>query len=284
MGPTPFRLNKDVIRIYISCLDELGRGRPTYIDVSAADPTKVIAECGFPVLDIGDVGTFDDNGLMATSIVEVSPDVVYMYYAGFELCEKVRYRIFTGLAISNDGGETFERHSKVPILDRADGEMYFRCGPFVLKEGGVFKLWYIAGDSWTEIDGKRVPVYDLRYQESVDGIDWMPSGKLSMALTDDMEHGFGRPWIVRRGLGYQMYYSIRSRVRGAYCLGYAESDNGIEWTRKDHLMGLDVSNDCVATEAIMYSSVISIDDRTYCFYNGNNFGEHGFAVALLEGR
>jgi hypothetical protein len=31
----------------------------------------------------------------------------------------------------------------------------------------------------------------------------------------------------------------------------------------------------------MYSAVISVGDKTYCFYNGNNFGEQGFAVAEL---
>jgi hypothetical protein len=31
----------------------------------------------------------------------------------------------------------------------------------------------------------------------------------------------------------------------------------------------------------MYSAVISVNAKTYCFYNGNNFGEEGFAVAEL---
>lgn len=282
MGPTPYRLNDDVIRVYLTCLDDKGRGRPGYVDVSSADPTKVLNVSTQPLLDIGEPGTFDDNGMVLLSIVPVDEQTVYMYYAGFELGVNVRYRIFTGLAISNDGGETFARHSRAPILDRSDSERMFRCGCFVIKDGDVYKLWYVAGNDWTELRGKMMPVYDLRYQESADGLKWSDSGTLSMALTGDDEHGFGRPWIVKRDDGtYQMFYSIRRVSFAAYRLGYAESRDGIEWVRRDDDMGLDVSPDGVDSEAIMYSAPIRVGAKTYCFYNGNNFGEQGFCVAEL---
>jgi hypothetical protein len=67
----------------------------------------------------------------------------------------------------------------------------------------------------------------------------------------------------------------------AYRLGYAESNNGINWIRKDEEMGLDVTPGEFDSDAIMYSAVISVGDKTYCFYNGNNFGEQGFGVAEL---
>lgn len=282
MGPTPFRLNGDVIRVFLTCLDDKGRGRPGYVDVSSADPMKVLNVSTQPLLDIGEPGTFDDNGLMVLSLVPVDPRTVYMYYAGFELCVNVRYRIFTGLAISRDGGQSFARYSRAPILDRSDSERTIRGGSFVIKDGAVFKLWYVAGNDWTELRGKMMPVYDLRYQESADGLNWSDSGTLSMALTGSDEHGFGRPWIVKRGDGtYQMFYSIRRVSFAAYRLGYAESRDGIEWIRKDDDMGLDVSQDGVDSEAIMYSAPISVGAKTYCFYNGNNFGEQGFCVAEL---
>ncbi|OYD76187.1 UNVERIFIED_ORG: hypothetical protein BDU10_1259 [Burkholderia sp. CF145] len=282
MGPTPYRLNDDVIRVYLTCLDDKGRGRPGYVDVSSADPTKILNVSRQPLLDIGEPGAFDDNGLMVLSLVLVDAQTVYMYYAGFELCLNVRYRIFTGLAISRDGGETFARHSRAPILDRSDTERTIRGGSFVIKDGDMFKLWYVAGNDWTELRGKMMPVYDLRYQESVDGLRWSDSGTLSMALTGDDEHGFGRPWIVKRDDGtYQMFYSIRRRSFAAYRLGYAESSDGIEWVRKDDDMGLDVSPTGIDSEAIMYSAPISVGKKTYCFYNGNNFGEQGFCVAEL---
>lgn len=282
MGPTPFRLNDGVIRVFITCLDGQGRGRPGYVDVAAQDPTRVLNVSPGSVLDIGQPGTFDDNGLMAISIVKPESNILFMYYAGFEICTHIRYRIFSGLAVSQDGGKTFSRHSRTPILDRTDNELFFRGGPFAMYDEGMFKLWYVAGSKWTSLNGKSMPVYDLRYQESKDGIHWADTGKLSMAITGDDEHGFGRPWIVKRGPNdYQLFYSIRRRSLAAYRLGYAESTDGINWVRKDQEMGLDVSPGGFDSDAIMYSAVISAGDKTYCFYNGNNFGEQGFGVAEL---
>jgi hypothetical protein len=283
--PTPFRLSDDVIRVFVTCRDDQGRGRPGYVDLAASDPTRVLAVSAKPSLAIGTPGAFDDNGVMASSLVEPHPGLLYLYYAGFELCAHIRYRIFTGLAVSHDGGETFLRHSRAPILDRSDEELYFRGGPFVLYDQGVFKLWYVAGSEWLNVAGKSMPIYELRYQESNDGIHWKPAGQSSMQITESDEHGFGRPWVVKQGPNdYQLFYSIRRRSIAAYRLGYAESRDGIIWARKDDQMNLDVSDGGFDSEAIMYSAVMSVGEKTYCFYNGNNFGEQGFGVAVLVDR
>ena len=282
MVPTPFRLNDEVIRVFITCLDNKGRGRPIYVDVAAENPMRVLSVSPCALVDIGRSGTFDDNGVTAVSIVCPEPDTLFMYYAGFELCTHIRYRIFTGLAVSKDGGVTFTRYSHTPILDRTDRELFIRGGAFVMFDENVFKLWYVAGSEWIKIGDKSMPVYDLRYQESKDGIHWADTGKLSMAITGEDEHGFGRPWVVKCGVNdYQLFYSIRRRSLAAYRLGYAESTDGINWIRKDDEMGLDVTPEKFDSDAIMYSSVISVGDKTYCFYNGNNFGEQGFGVAEL---
>lgn len=282
MGPTPFLLTPDVIRVFLTSLDEMGRGRPIYVDVRSDDPTQVINVSTKPLLEIGQPGTFDDNGMMLLSVLRTKSESLFMYYAGFEICTQIRYRIFTGLAESIDMGKNFKRLSSAPVLDRSDSELFFRCGTFSMFDQGRYRLWYVGGKEWTEVSNKQVPVYDLRYLESNDGINWGKSGKVVMNLVDQDEHGFGRPWIIKRGINdYQMFYSIRRRSLEAYRLGYAESTDGINWIRKDSDLGLDVTKGSFDSDAIMYAAVISIGDKTYCFYNGNNFGEYGFAVAEL---
>lgn len=283
MGPTPYPLNSETLRIFITCLDANGRGRVGYVDVSASDPCRILKVCDEPVLDLGDSGCFDDNGVMALSVVEPEPGLLYLYYVGFELCTHIRYRIFTGLATSRDKGRSFQRLKRTPILDRSDDELFFRCGPFVLLDNNVFRLWYVAGSQWTKIGEKPMPIYDLRYQESIDGIQWESKGEIVMPITGIDEHGFGRPWVVKRSNNnYELYYSIRRRSIAAYRLGYATSSNGRNWNRMDHQMGLDVSQDGFDSRAIMYSAIINSGHQTLCFYNGDNFGEFGFAVAVLE--
>ncbi|QDQ88730.1 hypothetical protein FMZ60_14790 [Alcaligenaceae bacterium SJ-26] len=282
IAPTPFLLSPSVIRVFVTVQDPQGRGRPTYFDVSATDPAKVLGVAPGPLLDVGVPGTFDDNGLMALSVVRGASGQLMMYYVGFELCQQIRYRLFTGLAISDDNGASFKRYSQAPILDRSDSELFFRGGAFALMEEGRFRLWYVAGSSWTEINGKSMPVYDLRYQESPDGIHWADQGRTVLQITDPDEHGFGRPWVTRLPNGqYHLFYSIRRCSYGAYRLGYAESSDGIAWVRRDAAMGLDVSPTGFDSDAIMYSAVITVAGKTYCFYNGNNFGEDGVALAEM---
>ena len=88
---------------------------------------------------------FDESGVIACSVVEVDPNTIYMYYVGFELGKQIRYRLLTGVAISNDGGESFRRYSKTPILERSDIEPYFRGGPFCIKDNNKYRMWYCGG-------------------------------------------------------------------------------------------------------------------------------------------
>lgn len=279
MGPTPFRLDATTIRVYLTTLDAEGRGCATYVDVSAQDPTQVMAVASNPALDIGAPGSFDDNGLMPLSIVRADDDTLYMYYSGFELCHRIRYRIFSGVAVSRDGGHTFERLRRTPILERSDAEMFFRGGPFVLKDQNIFRMWYVAGSSWTELNGKPMPVYELKYAESSDGIHWPDEGTTVLPITQDDEHGFGRPWLVQRASSLDLFYSVRRKSLMAYRMGYASSEDGLTWHRQDNEFGLDVSVAPFENEAVMYAAVIAIDGKEYCFYNGNGFGRDGFAVA-----
>lgn len=279
MGPTPFRLDTNTIRVYLTTLDSEGRGCATYVDVSAQDPRKVLAVAERPVLDVGEPGAFDDNGLMPLSIVRLSDDTLYMYYSGFEICHRIRYRIFSGVAVSRDGGHTFTRLRKTPILDRSDNEMFFRGGPFVLKDKDCFRMWYVAGSSWTDLNGKAMPVYDMKYAESNDGITWPTEGVTVLPITQEDEHGFGRPWLMQRSSSYDLCYSVRRKSLAAYRMGYASSGDGRTWHRQDNLFGLDVSDASFENEAVMYAALIDVDGKEYCFYNGNGFGRDGFAVA-----
>lgn len=280
MGPTPFRLDVNTIRVYLTTLDSEGRGRASYVDVSAQDPTRVLAVASAPVLDVGEPGTFDDNGLMPLSLVRVSDDTLYMYYSGFEICHRIRYRIFSGVAVSRDGGNTFSRLHRTPILDRSDAEMFFRGGPFVIKDGNRFRMWYVAGSQWTQLNGKDMPVYDMKYAESADGIHWPSEGITVLPITEEDEHGFGRPWLMQRSpTSCDLFYSVRRRSLAAYRMGYASSSDGLSWQRKDGEFCLDVSDAPFENEAVMYAALIEVDGKEYCFYNGNGFGRDGFAVA-----
>lgn len=283
MVPTPFLLSQSVIRIFVTFCDEKGIGRPGYVDVSASDPTVVIAVSNAPLLDIGEPGTFDENGVLLCSVIDEGEGNWKMYYVGFELGTKIRYRLLTGVAASLDGGKTFTRISRTPVLERSNSELYFRGGPCCFMEHRRYRLWYVAGSQWIDVENKRMPVYDIRYVESEDGIRWPSEGDVHIAITEPDEHGFGRPYVIHKpGGGYRMFYSVRRKSFRAYRLGYAESQDGYVWNRMDEKLNLDVTSGSFDSDAIMYAAPIQIGEKLYVFYNGNDFGRDGFAVAVLE--
>jgi hypothetical protein len=279
--PTPYDLGDGRIRVFLYCQDRDLIGRVGYVDVDAGNPLKVIAVSDTPVVDIGVPGAFDDHGAVPVSVLKAPDNRVFLYYVGFELCCAVRYRLFTGLAISEDNGQSFRKYEEAPVLDRSTSELYFRCGGHALYEGGRFRLWYIGGRSWFNLGPKMVPVYDMKYLESKDGLTWGSTGKTIMPLNPAREHGFGRPYVIASPEGgYEMFYSVRCLEHQGYQLGYATSDDGLSWRRRDAEIGIAPADKGWDSEALCFPAVLSVGQQQYMFYNGNNFGETGVGVAI----
>lgn len=277
--PTPLLLDEDRMRIYIACRDGDNVSRIGYVDVNAEDPGEVLEVAREPVLDVGEPGTFDDNGVLPSCIISVGKKL-FLFYIGFQLGVKRRYYIFSGLAESVDGGESFKRVYQVPVLDRVDGELFFRTAPHVMEEHGLYRMWYIGGSGWTEVGDKMVPIYHVRYLESTDHERWAGTGKRLWDFKDEDEHGFGRPFVYKIGDLYHMIYSRRLRSKG-YRLGYAESTDGISWVRKDESLGMEVSAEGWDSSDLCFASLVETEDKIILLYNGNNFGETGFGYAVL---
>lgn len=278
--PTSMMLDENRIRVYVAFLDRQKVGRIGFVDVDADDPRRVLRVSEKCVLDVGQPGTFDDSGVTPMCLLRFD-ERLYLYYVGWQLGVKVRYYLFMGLAVSEDGGESFQRFSQTPILDRGDGEIFVRSAANVIRDGDRWRMWYIAGSHWIEVGGKQVPTYNMRFLESQDLEKWDSRGRICLELEGDDEFGFGRPYVVKEGGIFKMWYSIRTISKG-YRLGYAESDDGQHWKRKDAELGMDVSETGWDSEMICFSCIQKTRSGTYMFYNGNNYGETGFGVARLQ--
>jgi hypothetical protein len=277
--PTPYLREDGILRLYVCFCDADMVGRVGFVDVEPGDPSRVLRVARDPVLDVGSIGAFDENGVVPLSVARVD-DRLFLYYVGFQLGMRVRYYQFAGLAISTDGGESFVRASRAPVLDRSDDELLTRGSPFVLFDETGFRMWYAAGSEWTTVDGKALPVYNIRYLESEDGHQWPNSGEPCIDFADQDEHALGRPWVFKEGGLFRMFYSVRTRSRG-YRIGYADSSDGKSWTRKDAVAGIDVSASGWDSEMVCYASIFRRSGTTTMFYNGNQVGRTGFGYAVL---
>lgn len=278
--PTADVIDDKTIRVYFACLDENRFGRIGYVELDAANPQKILYETPEPVLDIGELGAFDDSGVNPSCVVNVDGKK-YLYYIGWQRCERVPYMLFAGLAISSDGGKTFNKYSRTPVLDRDPNEPFLRSATTVVREENIFKVWYVSGTGWTIVNGVQYPAYVIRYAESDNGIDWISHTNICINFQNKNEFGFGRPWVIKEHDIYRMWYSIRSRAE-PYRIGYAESRDGIKWQRKDEEVKICRSENGWDSEMICYPCVVDAKGKRYMFYNGNRHGSTGFGCAVLE--
>lgn len=279
LTPTPILLNERTIRVYAGFRDAAGVSRIGFVDVDADDPTRVLAVSARPVIDIGSPGCFDDNGMILGDIVAFD-GALHMYYIGFQLVAKAKFLAFTGLAISEDGGESFQRVSRAPVLDRADHAVCFHAIHSILIEDGRWHAWCGTGSDWRTIADQSYPSYSVTRVDSPDGRRFSSDCAPCLQFEGD-EYRIGRPRVYRDGDRYRMFYTIGT-LRGTYLPGYAESSDGVYWQRRDSEVGIAPSADGWDSLALSYPALLWVRSRVFMFYNGNQMGKTGFGVAELE--
>ncbi len=278
LQPTPLLL-ADRIRIFFGSRDADGISRIGWVDLKKDDPKTVLGYSLDPVLDIGEDGCFDENGVVPSAVVQ-HDGRVYMYYAGYQLGTKVRFSVLGGLAVSEDLGQTFKRWKRVPVFERTDTETLFRVPHSVIYSGGVWKVWYGGGDRFINGAGKTLPVYNVRYTESGVPDSFTQPGQIFLETSGE-EYRIGRPFLFSRSSADHYLFYGYSTEQAPYKLGYARSVDMKTWTRHDDEIGLHVESDGWASEMLAYPCVIRIDNRVYMFYNGRRYGEEGFGLAEL---
>jgi predicted GH43/DUF377 family glycosyl hydrolase len=280
LQPTPLVRELDgSIRVFAGFRDAEGVSRVGFVDVSCEEPRRVLRVSDKPALDIGTAGSFDDNGVVPASIVQCDGSL-YLFYAGYQLVRRIKFLVFGGLAISNDGGESFQRYSRVPVCDRTDQELYFRVIHTMMLDEGKWRAWYGAGDSF-DVDGERqYPRYNIRHAFSADGIHLNDDYETCVDVSGG-EYRVGRPYVIKNNGLYKMFFGSGTKEEG-YRLAYAESSDGISWTRKDSEVGIDVSESGWDSTMQAYPSVVQCAGKTYMFYNGNDYGREGFGYAVLK--
>ena len=281
LTPTPYSMGNGTIRVYCGIRDKHGVGRIGYFDVQEDQPSKVIGFSKDPILDIGIPGSFDDNGMLLGDIIKVG-DSLRMYYVGFQLATKAKFLAFGGLAISEDGGDSFSRFSNAPIIDRDDGGLFIRAIHGIRAlEGGGFKIWFSEGSSWEMIDGKPYPNYSIATMDSADGLTFARNAGKPIKLQRPDEYRLGRSRVFSLSPNRHILTFTYGKPTGEYESGYAESSDLINWERKDD-WGLYPGAHSFDSRHLAYPALIKTKNGDiYCFYNGDDMGNGGIGVAKL---
>jgi hypothetical protein len=275
----------DLFRIYFSSRNENGKSLPYYIDAMIKQGTITLqGEVVGPIMELGKLGTFDDSGIMPSSLVKNNGQL-FMYYIGWNPQVTVSYRLSIGLAVSDDNGLTFKRYSEAPICDRSLSEPYFNTAPYVIYDNGKWKMWYISCTGWEIINDYPEPSYHIKYAESEDGINWKKDGSIAVDY-DERASAIGRPCVIKNKGKYELYFSYRNTdqyrisAQHGYKIGLALSDDAVHWEKAYDATGIALSDSGWDSKMMEYCHVFEHNGVAYMLYNGNDFGKEGFGYAV----
>lgn len=279
------------IRVYFSCRpkpDANGQyvSHSAYVDLDRKDFHKILGLSTVPILPLGKLGAFDEFGTYPVSVIE-DEGKYKVYYGGWTRCESVPFNVGIGMGISDDGGVTFKKMGEGPIISYSPDEPFILSGPKIRKFNDQWYLFYIAGREWILDNGKPEPVYKIRMATSVDGIHWNKQNKDLIPDAIGVHEAQASPDVMYLNGKYHMFFCYRQGMdyRGkenGYRIGYASSDDLINWKRDDTKAGIDVSDEGWDSEMISYPHVFELDGEIYMFYLGNGVGRFGFGAAKLQ--
>lgn len=284
--PTPLHLpDQGIIRVYIASRPHPELSLTGYVDLDDADPTRVLDISENPLLQTGKPGTFDEHGIMPSAAV-ADGDEILLYYSGWSRATTVPYTNSTGLAISSDGGATFDRFSEGPILSKSIYDPYSATSPCVLKDGHKWHMWYCSGTGWLKRADKYEHVYDIKRAESTDGREWRATGEIALAQPSP-ERALTRPWVIPIEAGWRMYYCHRGSDafrdgEDAYVLASAESKDLASWKPTKNSFPIPPQNSQWHSKMAAYPAALIIRGQLLVFYNGNGFGVQGFGLGRLK--
>lgn len=277
MLPIAINLQDDIFRIYFSSRDKLNRSHGNYIDIDIKKPQTILNISAKPILVPGRIGYFDDSGSQPCSLLRYN-NINYLYYVGWTLGQTIPFRTFLGLATNKDINKIFKKISKSPILSWDSVDNLSIGWNFVLYHENKFKMWYESNINWQKENGIFVHYFVIKYAESQDGITWKKRNKICIPINKN-ENVISRPSVIIENNIYKMWYSYKSFNK--YKIGYAESNDGIDWLRKDLDAGLEVSDEGWDSEQVEYPFIFDHKQERYMLYNGNNYGKSGFGLAKL---
>lgn len=283
----------DRIRIYFSTRKKENDGKfLSHIAFIEMDKglKEIIRVSRNTVIPLGGLGAFDEHGIFPINPLRVQ-DKIYAYTCGWSRRVSVSVETSTGLAISNDGGISFEKVGTGPVLSSSLYEPMLVGDSFVQFYDGQFHMWYIFGKKWIEASLNEPParVYKIAHAVSSNGIDWKKEeGKQIVTDVLNENECQALPTVIKIGNTYHMYFCFRyatdfrtNPARG-YRIGYAFSTDLLNWTRDDEKGGFLISTEGWDAEMNCYPHIFRCDDKVYLLYNGNQFGKYGFGIAELQ--
>jgi predicted GH43/DUF377 family glycosyl hydrolase len=183
-----------------------------------------------------------------------------------------------GFAYSSDGINWTKNPSAVLTPGTTGWDSLFVGAACVLKEGGIYKMWYTGWKSTT-----RFP-HSIGYATSPDGINWTKhQGNPALSPLIGWESGaVGYPSVIKMGSSYVMFYTGEVSL-GVALTGRAISSHGITWERYSNNPVLLAGGTGEWDRNNYLGKVIELEDTLYIYYTGESSpGVSGSAIGMAS--
>lgn len=286
--PVAEKIQNQIVRIYFATRNSAEQVVITYIEVEAGEPRNVLYVHDRPVLGPGEPGAFDDWGVMPSGIVHFR-GLNCLYYVGCKREEGLPEGNGIGMAVGEIGREGFLQLFSGPVLGGGYREPRLDSAPWVLVEGGRWRMWYTSPRQCQTGKGGLESVYPIKYAESEDGIHWEKRQEACIEFESAGGAGIHRPCVVKEAGRHHLWFCCRGMQgkdgfrRDEDRIAYAESEDGIRWVRRDEGPKLEAAGGWDA-ETTACPFVYEYEGRKYMLYHREGPGRSGIGYAVLEGK
>src|SRR5258708_5306673 len=229
---------------------------------------------GNPLLTKGPTGSYDQLKIGPRAILREAPNVWKMWYEAAPGGNQSA----TAFATSTDG-LTWTKYAGNPVMSpsapwEGAGAPNHEASPTaVLKENGLYKLWYHAISGSTR---------QIGYAESVDGLTWTKYAG-NPVLTPGPAGAWDadtvcEPRVIHPGNLYVMFYT---HCAGSHGIGLATSPDGKSWTKYAGNPGLTVApGGAWDSQQVSWGEVYYDGQRFFMWYPGHINSATGFSLGL----
>jgi hypothetical protein len=271
--------DSSTVRLFLTGRDKTIRTRVGIVTLKWSGRPEVVDVTRESVIDLGELGAFDMDGVSYPWLVE-REGALFMYYVGWNrLGGEIPFRNQIGLAVSEDGGKRFRRVNKAPLFPLTDGEPIGSGSHCVEKVPGGWRMFYTSFLRWERAtDGPR-HYYHIREAHSKDGIHWERPGTVAVDLIAPDEYALGAPDLDTRDGRRLLYFTARG---DRYRLFAAEEGADGRWNR---LPGhLEIPRGDFDSDMQCYPRSLQFGGKSYLLYSGNGYGRAGIGYAQWTGR
>ncbi len=274
--------------------DGAGKNYILQAETPVSKPNDWRAVGGGPLLGPQEASRLNCVGPSFPFLLPVTESRWLLYFTGWGYREDGKLPNTTGVAVSDDAGESWRYHDQQPVipLDR-DYDREGTGSVWVLLEGGRFRMYYTAlGEYFARPPGVKtghgelIPRIGIAYAESADGIHWeKPFADLLVKPrgfeVEPYEYICSKPCIVKSDSGYILWVNTFGT---AYRVHRLSSADGLNWTWEERIgpdgeLGIG-NKGSFDDHQRSYPTIVKHDTEFRCWYTGNNFGAAGMGYAV----